>query len=421
MRQEIVSAMCWSADSNQLLSGSWDGTARVWDVESGKTVLTIETGHNWVNAVIYSPDATKIATGGDNENAIQIWDTKTGGLLNTLNHDIQVWSLAWTSDGKKLISGSRGPIRIFDTATWEQIAILEPGHTHRVTAISLSQNEHILASASWDKIASLWNLKTNLQVGPPLQHADDVNCAVLSADGKLLVTGCDNRNVYTWDIHAILKEAGLEDLLLPSSDVAAQESLMNADAMQVVDDELLSGFFNDVTGRADPSGTYGNHRRPSSRRPRTVVPSFGSARALFIRLSSLLHRFQHRTNEEIELSQRSGRPIFSRHHPRVIEVAAVKDREVIFTAPPPAKKPQQQSQSDAQGSYTTQLPPGHLVLLLCCASPQHANEYARPMQQQGQAQSRESSSQTEPAAPSTSMSPPAPAASGAWRSGSLIT
>jgi WD40 repeat protein len=46
--------------------------------------------------------------------------------------------LGWTSDGKKLISGSSsyGPIKIFDTATWKQIAVLE-GHKHYVNAISL--------------------------------------------------------------------------------------------------------------------------------------------------------------------------------------------------------------------------------------------------------------------------------------------
>jgi WD40 repeat protein len=64
---------------------------------------------------MYSPDGTKIATGGDEEKAMKIWDAKTGELLNTLKH--RVCSLAWTSDGKKLISGSYRLIRIFDTAT----------------------------------------------------------------------------------------------------------------------------------------------------------------------------------------------------------------------------------------------------------------------------------------------------------------
>lgn len=87
-----VGALCWSADGSRVLSGSWDGTARVWNVESGKNVLTIETGHEWVNVVIYSPNATKIATGGDKDkgkfwvNAVKIWDTKAGKLMKILDH-----------------------------------------------------------------------------------------------------------------------------------------------------------------------------------------------------------------------------------------------------------------------------------------------------------------------------------------------
>jgi WD40 repeat protein len=207
----VVGALCWSADGNQVLSGSWDGRARVWNVKKGKTVLTIKTGHDWVNAVIYSPDGTKIATGGNDENAIKIWDAKTGELFNILKHNQGVWSLAWTSDGKKLISGTFR-IRIFDTTTWLQIAVLE-GHTSFVNAISLSRNERFLASASDGKTARLWNLDTNLPIGPPLQHEDGLKCAALSPDGKVLVTGCHNGRAYTWDIHAILKKTGLEDLL----------------------------------------------------------------------------------------------------------------------------------------------------------------------------------------------------------------
>jgi WD40 repeat protein len=67
------------------VSGSWDGTARVWDVNTGKNILTIKTGHTWVYAVMYSPDSSKLAAGGYEEDAVKIWDAKTGKLLNTLN------------------------------------------------------------------------------------------------------------------------------------------------------------------------------------------------------------------------------------------------------------------------------------------------------------------------------------------------
>jgi len=146
------------------------------------------------------------------ETAVKIWDVKTGDLLSTIKHDSQVWSLAWTSDQKKIITGSKSSIRIFDTATWQQIAILE-GHTGFVLSLSLFQNDRLLASGSFDGTARLWNLDTNLPLGPPIQHEDLVRGVAISADGKQLVTSCRDNNAYVWDIHTTLKDAGLEGLL----------------------------------------------------------------------------------------------------------------------------------------------------------------------------------------------------------------
>jgi len=210
-------SLCWRADGDRVVTGSDDGTIRVWDVESGNTVLgPIKTGHKYVYAVIYSPDTTKIATSGYDETALKIWDARTSNLLSTIKLDSEGLSLAWTSDQKKLLTGSNSSIGIFDTATWQQIDILE-GHTDFVNSISLFhslfQNDHLLASTSYDQTARLWNLDTNLPIGPPLQHQATVASAVISADGKLLVMCCHDKNAYTWDIHTILKDAGLEALL----------------------------------------------------------------------------------------------------------------------------------------------------------------------------------------------------------------
>jgi WD40 repeat protein len=219
---DSVTSVCWSAGaSNRVVSGSWDGSTRVWNVKNGERILKIKTGHKTVWAVVSSPDNTQIATGGY-IGGVKIWDAKTGELIATVKHDWPVFSLAWTSDGKKLITASYGPIRIFNTATSKQISTLE-GHTTWVNAITLSPNNRLLASTSFDGTARIWNLDTNLPVRPPLQHKDEVYSAAFSANGRVLVTGCSDKNAYAWDIHAILKQAGLEELL-HTTDVSANIS-----------------------------------------------------------------------------------------------------------------------------------------------------------------------------------------------------
>ncbi|KAG2054600.1 WD40 repeat-like protein [Suillus hirtellus] len=218
-----VLSVCWSRDGRRVLSGSEDGTARQWDVESGETILErIETGHTVVCAAVYSPDMSMIATGGRDgprtrepaECSIKIWDTKTGELVATLKrHRHLVSCLAWTNDGKTLISGSSdNSIRTWNTKTWKQTALLE-AHTSWVWAIAISPNDRILASASYDDTVLLWNLDNGQLISSPLQHSYFVYCVSFSMDGKLLATGCLDTNTYKWDVAGIVREAGLDDLL----------------------------------------------------------------------------------------------------------------------------------------------------------------------------------------------------------------
>jgi len=89
--------VCWRREGKQVLSGSNAGTVRVWNVDTGETILEIETGHDNVWTVIYSPDTTKFATGGYSNSAetgVKIRDTKSGELLLTLKHADPVRSLA---------------------------------------------------------------------------------------------------------------------------------------------------------------------------------------------------------------------------------------------------------------------------------------------------------------------------------------
>jgi WD40 repeat protein len=105
-----VHSVCWNKDAGRVVSRSdTDGTARVWDVESGKTVLEIKTSPSWwIGAVTYSPDATMIATINGDESKkefISIWDANTEKLLTDLKgHTQKVTCLAWTGPMEESLS-----------------------------------------------------------------------------------------------------------------------------------------------------------------------------------------------------------------------------------------------------------------------------------------------------------------------------
>lgn len=68
---ETITRVVWSPDSTRLASASYDGTVRIWDVDTGQIIQIIEVG-NSVFAVDWSPDGTQLAFGGAGDGALNI-------------------------------------------------------------------------------------------------------------------------------------------------------------------------------------------------------------------------------------------------------------------------------------------------------------------------------------------------------------
>jgi WD40 repeat protein len=100
-------SVSWSSDGTRLASGSLDSTVRLWDASTGAPIGSPLRAHSdEANSVAWSPCGRWLASGGD-DRMVYICDAKTFEVISSLRGSTDVVrSVCFSSDGKKLTSGS---------------------------------------------------------------------------------------------------------------------------------------------------------------------------------------------------------------------------------------------------------------------------------------------------------------------------
>jgi WD40 repeat protein len=194
---DMITAAALSRDSKSLVTASLDGTARLWAVASGKVQRVYPAGEKGqaCRAAIDSEAKWMVASVSP---APKLWDLDTGKVVRSFDGNVScVISLALSDDGKRLVTGAAGQIdstaRLWDVATGKEIIKLQ--HLSTVTSVGISKNGQWLVTGSLDKTARLWEVasETGIRFRRPEQtitfrHDEPVAIAKLSNDGKWLVT-----------------------------------------------------------------------------------------------------------------------------------------------------------------------------------------------------------------------------------------
>jgi WD40 repeat protein len=198
---DVVRAIDWSPNGDRIVTGSQDGTARIWDAIKGTTLIALQGHSDWIRGVAWSPDGRRIAT-VSNDRTTRIWDADQGIAVAVLHgHEGIIHTVAWSPDGKRIVTGSHdGTARIWDVGAGVQLTVLR-GHAEYVRGVAWSPDGERVATASSDGSARIWS-----QDGHELTafqgHDDWVDDVTWSPDGKRVATCSSDGTVRVWDADA---------------------------------------------------------------------------------------------------------------------------------------------------------------------------------------------------------------------------
>ena len=165
----FVTALAFSPDGTILVSGTDQGGIQTWNVTTGKPLAvfaepTEQEELVYTSALRYSPDGSLLAAGS--YNLIRIWEVDTGKILLSVNTKQKRGNatfsnypepLVFSPDGAILVNGlDRGVIQLWDVTTGNSIAVLE-GHTQKIETLAFSLDGKVLVSTAMDGTILLWD------------------------------------------------------------------------------------------------------------------------------------------------------------------------------------------------------------------------------------------------------------------------
>jgi WD40 repeat protein len=199
----VVATATYSSDGKEILSGSWDGTAIIWDAASGKPRLKLAGQHlGRVNNAVFSPDAESrfVLTAGDDGTAV-LWDAKSGDFVRRFaGHTDRLRCAAFSSDGKRVLTaGDDGTVRIWDIHDGTKPLQMLDGHDGPVLSAAFSRDQTRVVTGCADNLARIWTLATNEEPAVLKGHTASVNSVAFSRDGRRVLTGSDDFTAKLWD------------------------------------------------------------------------------------------------------------------------------------------------------------------------------------------------------------------------------
>jgi WD40 repeat protein len=189
-----------TSDGQTIISVSFDGTLKVWDLATGKCKSTFEGHADAVRGVAVTPDDQTIVSASF-DRTLKVWDLATGNCKSTFKgHAGPVLGVAVTSTGQTIVSASSDrTLKVWDLATGICKSTFK-GHAGPVWGVAVTPDGQTIVSASSDRTLKVWELATGICKSTFKGHAGAVLGVAVTPDGHTIVSVSSDRTLKVWDL-----------------------------------------------------------------------------------------------------------------------------------------------------------------------------------------------------------------------------
>jgi WD40 repeat protein len=182
-----ITDLKFSSDGLQLVSTSYDGTARLWSITKPMTPkIFIGHGKSWVWGAAFSPDNKKVLTWAD-ESTAYLWPTNNiDNPIPLRGHYGNIQCAAYSNNGLWIATGSSdATAKLWNISNGYSITL--KGHSSTIKAITFSADDKLVATGSLDGTVRVWRTEHN---EPIFLHGNKgfLKAAIFSPDGTKLLT-----------------------------------------------------------------------------------------------------------------------------------------------------------------------------------------------------------------------------------------
>uniref|UniRef100_A0A5B6Z278 Putative angio-associated migratory cell protein n=1 Tax=Davidia involucrata TaxID=16924 RepID=A0A5B6Z278_DAVIN len=189
-----------TVDDEDLPDADDDAGSDAEFIDEADDSMHIFTGHtSELYTVACSPtDATLVATGGGDDKGF-LWRIGQGDWASELQgHKDSVSSLAFSTDGQLLASGSfDGLIKVWDSSGNLKCTLEGPGGG--IEWVRWHPRGHLVLAGSEDSAVWMWNADKSAYLNMFSGHGSNVTCGDFTPDGKTICTGSDDATLRIWN------------------------------------------------------------------------------------------------------------------------------------------------------------------------------------------------------------------------------